>query len=385
MTPATLLGANLTRRKTRAFLTLAALAVAFLLFMLLRAIAGAFAGGVTPDGLERFVVDSKYSMTENLPLAYVERIRTLDAVDEVAHMTWFAGYVREPRNSFSIYPVDPRPYFDVMNDQRIAPQALERFAATRNGAVASAALARRFGWRVGEVIPLESRLYPKSDGSTAWPLTLVGTFDYADGQDTELLLFQYEHYNESAASWARNQVYWMVARASSADRVNDAIAMVDAEFENSSYPTRSTPEDEYRRQFAGQLGDMGSIATTILGAVFFTLVLLTGNTVMQAYRERIPELGVMKTLGFSDSWISSMLLAESVLLCVTGGLAGIALAFLLEPGMNADLGNFVGRFRITLTTAAQAVGIAALLGVLVGLPPAWAAFRRPIVDALREG
>jgi putative ABC transport system permease protein len=381
-----LLLANLGRKPARAALTFAALGVAFLLFMLLRAIATAFAGGVTSEGLDRIIVDSKYSLTDNLPLAYVERIRSLEEVDEVTHMTWFAGYVGEPANTFAIHPVEPRSYFDVIKEQRIPAATLARFAETRTGAVASASLARRYGWSTGDVIPLRSDLYPKADGSLHWPLTLLGTFEYAPGEaDTPLLLFHYEHYNESVAPWGRNQVYWIAARASSPDQVTAAIDAIDGLFENSPDPTRSTPEDEYRRQFARQLGDIGRITTTILAAVFFTIVLLTGNTALQAYRERTAELAVLKTLGFSDARVALLVLGESILLCLAGAAAGIAAALVLEPGMNANLGTLVGGFEMSLHNAIQALGLAAVLGLLVGLPPAWAARRRSIVDGLREG
>lgn len=378
--------ANLRRKPARTVLTLAALSVAFLLFMLLRAIAAAFAGGITPEGMDRLIVDSKYSMTENLPLAYVQRIRDLDPVDEVTHMTWFSGYVGEPVNTVTINPIDPRSYFDVVTEQKIDRDVLERFIETRNGAVASASLVKRYGWKVGDVIPLRSELYPKADGSTSWPLTLVGTFDYAPGaNDSPLLLFQYQHYNQSVAYWARNQVYWILARARSPDLVQTAIETIDDAFENSPYPTRSTREDEYRRQFARQLGDIGHVTTTILGAVFFTIVLLTGNTALQAYRERTSELAVLKTLGFPDTLVALLVLGESTVLGLTGAALGVAAALLLEPGMNADLGSFTGYFHMTPGSAAQAMGLAMVLGVAVGLPPAWAARSRPIADALRAG
>ena len=381
-----LLFANLWRSPSRTLLTLGSLAVAFVLFMLLRAIAVAFAGGVSAEGLDRFIVDSRYSMTENLPLAYVEQIRALDGVAAVTHMTWFAGYVGEPRNTFAIHPVDPESYFDVIREAHINPDVMKRLLETRNGAVVSTSLAARFGWQPGDVIPLVSELYPKADGSNAWPLVLVGTFSRAEGYaDTELLLFHYEHYNHAVAFWARDQVYWITARARSPEQVAEVIRAIDHAFENSPNPTRSTPEDEYRRQFASQLGDIGRITTVILGAVFFTIVLLTGNTVLQAYRERTVELAVLKTLGFRAGKVGLLILGEAVLLCLVGAAAGVGLALLLEPGMNASLSGFTGRFRMTAESAVQALGLALIIALGVGVPPALAAARRSIVDGLRAG
>ncbi len=386
MSLAGLVLANLGRRPARTALTVAALAVGFLLFMLLRAIAGAFAGGITPAGDARFIVDSKYSMTENLPLAYVARIRDLAVVNQVTHMTWFSGYVGDPSHTFAIMPVDPESYFEVVSEQRIDPQVLARFIRTRNGAVASVSLAKRYGWKTGDVIPLRSDLYPKADGSTSWPLVLVGTFDYVRGESpSPLLLFQYQHYNESVAYWARNQVYWILARARAPDQVQAAIKAVDQEFANSPYPTRSTPEDEYQRQFARQLGDIGHITTTILAAVFFTIVLLTGNTMLQAYRERAAELAVLKTLGFPDGRVALLVLGESVLLCLAGAAAGIGLALAAEPLMNARLDDVTGYFRMTAGSVADAFVLALTLALAVGAPPAWSARSRSIVDGLRRG
>ena len=377
-----LLGGNLLRKPTRTSLTFVSLAIAFLLFMLLQAISDAFSGGVSLEGMDRIVIDSKYSMTDNLPLSYVQQIRSLDEVDQVTNMSWFGGYYREPRNSFATYPVDPESYFDIFKEQTIAAETLSRFRNTRISAVASEALATHYGWKPGDTISIMQNIFPQEDGAWTWQFELAGTFEYSGG---ELLLINYDYFNEAVAGWGKDQVGWLVGRVADPTAVDATIRMIDGLFENSSDPTRSTTEDEYRRQFASQVGDVGTISSMILMAVFFTIVLLTGNTAAQAFAERVPELAVMKTLGFADGSVATLVLAEAVALCVGGGVVGVGIALLLEPGLNGMLGGMVGSFDMSGRNAAYALALASLLGLAVGAYPAVSARRLVIVDALRKG
>ena len=376
-----LMWGNLLRKPTRTSLTFISLVIAFLLFMLLQAISDAFSGRVALEGMDRIVIDSKYSMTDNLPLAYVQQIRSLDEVDQVTNMSWFGGYYREPQNAFATYPVDPESYFDIFREQRIAAGTLDRFKSTRVSAVASEALAAQYGWAPGDRIPILQDIFPQDDGSWTWQFELAGTFQYSGGQ---LLLINYDYFNEAVIGWGKDQVGWLVARVTDPTAVESTIQTIDGMFENSSDPTRSTTEDEYLRQFANQLGDVGAISSTILMAVFFTIILLTGNTAAQAFSERVPELAAMKTLGFSDGSLATLVLAEAVALCVGGGMVGIGIALLLEPSLNANLSGMIGSFDISGRSALHALGLATLLGLAIGAYPAVSAKRLSIVDALRE-
>ena len=378
----TLLGGNLLRKPMRTSLTFVSLAIAFLLFMLLEAISDAFSGGVSLEGMDRIVIDSKYSMTDNLPVSYVEQIRLLDEVEQVTNMSWFGGYYREPKNSFATYPVDPESYFEVFREQTISAETLVRFANTRVSAVASEALAAQYGWKPGDAIHIVQDIFPLEDGSWTWQFELAGTFEYSGGQ---LLLINYDYFNEAVVGWAKDQIGWLVGRVADPTEVDATLRMIDGMFENSSDPTRSTTEDEYRRRFASQVGDVGMISSMILLAVFFTIILLTGNTAAQAFAERVPELAVMKTLGFSESSVATLVLAEAVALCVGGGVAGVAIALLLEPGLNVNLSGMIGGFDMSGQNVAYALALASLLGLAVGAYPAVAAKRLTIVDALRRG
>ncbi|MYA65988.1 MAG: ABC transporter permease [Gammaproteobacteria bacterium] len=376
-----LLWGNMFRKPTRTSLTFVSLVIAFLLFMLLRAISDAFSGGVSLEGMDRIVIDSKYSMTDNLPLSYVQQIRSLDEVDQVTSMSWFGGYYREPRNSFATYPVDPESYFDIFPEQLISAETLGRFNNIRVSAVASEALAAQYGWNPGDTIPIIQDIFPQENGSWTWQFELAGTFEYSGGQ---LLLINYDYFNEAVIGWGKDQVGWLVGRVADPPEVDSTIQLIDGMFENSSDPTRSTTEDEYRRQFASQLGDIGTISGMILMAVFFTIILLTGNTAAQAFAERVPELATMKTLGFSDLSVAALVLAEAVALCVCGGMVGVGIALLLEPGLNANLSEMVGSFDMSGQSALYALGLATLLGLIIGAYPAISAKRLTIVDALRE-
>ena len=376
-----LLWRNLLRKPTRTSLTFASLVIAFLLFMLLQAISDAFSGGVSLEGMDRIAIDSKYSMTDNLPLAYVQQIRSLDEVDQVTNMSWFGGYYKEPRNSFATYPVDPESYFDVFNEQRISADTLDRFKRIRVSAVASEALAAQYGWQPGDRVPITQDIFPQNNGSWTWQFELAGTFEYSGGQ---LLLINYDYFNEAVIGWGRDQVGWLVGRVVDPTDVDATIQIIDGLFENSSDPTRSTTEDEYRRQFASQLGDIGTISAMILMAVFFTIILLTGNTAAQAFAEGVPELAVMKTLGFPDLAVTMLVLAEAVVLCVLGGAVGVVIALLMEPVLNANLAGMLGSFDMSARSALYALGLATLLGLVIGAYPAVSAKRLTIVDALRE-
>lgn len=385
MNRATLLIANLLRSPTRTLLTLITLIVAFLLFMLLRAIADAFAGGVADQGVQRVYIDAKYSMTDNLPVTHVQAVRDVPGVAGVAQMVWFGGYYQEPANAFAKMVVDHEHFFDVYPDMVVAPDVLDRFRAGKNSVVVAEALARTFGWQVGDVIPIRGDIWPKADGSWAWQFELAGTYTAApDSRVQPMFLLRYDYFNDSVMDWVKNNIGWMIVRLAAGADTSTVISNIDALFENSSDPTASLSEDDYSRQFANQLGDMNVITTLILIAVFFTLLLLTANVAALGFRERIAELGVMKTLGFKDMEVAALVMLEGVLLCAAGAMIGIACAFALEAPLRSALELVLGRFALSWVDAGIALLIAVGIGVAIGVSPALAARRLRVVDALRQ-
>ncbi len=385
MSTFSLIWANLFRNPTRTSLTVLSVVVAFMLFMLLRAIAAAFAGGVDLAGVDRLVVSGKYSAIDSLPISHVRQIQAIEGVDLATHQHWFGGIYQDPRKFFPKHPVPPETYFEVFDELIIEPDVLARFAATRVGALATVSLAERFGWKPGDIIPILGDIWVKEDGSRLWEFELVGTYAYPpERSGGDEFLLQYEYFTESVIDHGKDAVGWITVRVSDTDRANEIAGTIDKLFENSADATRTATEDQFRRQFAAQLGDMGFITTMILTAVFFTIVLLTANTMTQALRERIPELAVLKTLGFTDSAVSLLVLGEALMLCLIGGVVGVILALFLEPGLNAQAVAFIGNFEMTPLTITSAIGLSVLVGLIVGAVPAVTAKRLTIVDALRQ-
>ena len=382
-----LMWASLFRKRTRTLLTLLSLIVAFLLFMLLQAISNAFSssGGFNLAGIDRLMVTPKYSIVDSLPINQQQQILNLEGVTAVTHAGWFGGNYQEPRNFFPKYPVEPYAYFSMYSELVISKEELDAFAKTRRGAVVAAGLAERFDWKLGDIIPIQGDIYSMQDGSRLWEFELVGTFTAREGEsESPLFLFQYEYFTEAVVSFGKDQVDWWTVKLSDSDKAAEIANEIDKLFENSQDPTRTATEDEFSRQFASQLGDMGFITAMIMSAVFFTIVLLTGNTMSQALRERIPELAVLKTVGFSDGLVSLLVLGEAVLLCVVGGVLGIVLAFVMQDVLGSTLGGFVGDFEYSGTLIMSAVLLAIVIGIVIGGMPALTARRLTIVDALRE-
>ena len=390
MTTFGLIWANLFRKRTRTMLTMLSLAVAFLLFVMLRAVAAVFAGGSSIAGVDRLVISPKFSVIDDLPYSQKQQILATPGVEAVALAHWFGGVYQDPKNFFPKYPVEPVEYFDMFPEYQIDAEALDRFARTRTGAVTSEVLAAEYGWSVGDVIPIQADIWPRDDGTRLWEFELVGLYTSEQGQGGgpggSVFLFNYDYFTEAVVEWGKDRVGWWTARLSASDRAAEIASEIDQLFENSADPTRTATEDEFNRQFAAQLGDMGFITTMIMSAVFFTIVLLTANTMTQALRERVPELAVLKTLGFTNTKVAAFVLLEAVFLCLVGGALGIGLGLALEPAINdSPVGTMLGVFEIPWSTVAAGFALALGIGLVVGSVPALAARRLTIVEALRAG
>lgn len=387
MSSAGLVWSNLFRRKTRTLLTLLSVVVAFLLFTMLRAIAVAFeSGGFGEAGADRLVVSPKFSIIDPLLISQLREIEAIEGVEAVTHADWFGGVYQDRSQFFPQFPVRPRGYFDLYPEYIIDPDELEAFERTRTGAVAPAGMAERFGWKVGDKIPIQGGIYPLRDGSRLWEFDLVGTYRTGDARDESglgVFLFNFDYFDE-AREFGEGTVGWFIVRIADPEHAAEVAHRIDAAFENSLNPSRTSTEDEYARQFAKQQGDIGLMTTGILGAVFFTILLLTGNTMAQGLRERVPELAVLKTFGFTDGAVGLLVLAEGVLLCSAGGALGVGLGVLAMNALQPMLLNFVGMIEVTWQTLATASAFAVALGLVVGAVPALSARRLAIVDALRE-
>jgi putative ABC transport system permease protein len=379
-----LLWAQLFRKKTRTILTLLSVLVAFLLFGLLQAVQVAFEAGADAADAKRLLTVARYSIIEPLPMAYGRRIEGVPGVVGVASADWFGAKYQNESNAFPVFAVDPARYLDMYPEFVIAPGQREAFVKTRTGAVAGRRLVDRFGWRLGQKLPIASEIHAKSDGSLDWEFDLVGVIDSDDPAvqgNTDVVLINVAYFDE-ARGLGKGKTGWYIIRIDDAGQARGISAEIDRMFANSPDETKTQPEKEFAIGFAKQIGDIGAMVTRILIAVFFTILLLTGNTMAQAIRERIPELAILKTLGFSDALVTGFVLGEALLLILLGGALGMGGAVSLMPALNGATGGRFPPLFVDGVTWLLAGGVALGLALAVGLPPAVRVARLRIVDAL---
>ena len=373
---------NVWRKKIRTSLTILSVFVAFLLFALLSAIGYAFRGGVDVADAERLIVIDKISLINPLPMSYQSRIAATAGVQSVTHASWFGGYYQEPRNQFGQFPVDPQSYFEMYPEFKMPAEQLEAWKKNRIGAVVGQELATTYGWKVGDRIPLQATIWTKADGGRTWEFELDGIFSTDDPRgSTALMLFRYDYFEEARA-FAKGTVGWYVLRvANGADPVQVANA-IDLQFANSPNETETSTEAAFAQSFMNQFGNIALIVTLILGAVFFTLLLVSGNTMSQSVRERISELAVLKTLGFADRTVLGIVLSESILIMLMGGLLGLGLGWLVVQGLAQQMAAFLPGIFLSPGAIALAIAMMVGAGIVAGIFPALKAMRLSIVDAL---
>ena len=378
-----LVWAALWRRRPRTIFTMLSITVAFLLYALLSGVNAAFNAGVEIAGADRLVTTGRYSLTQVLPFGHLQQVRSLAGVHSVAGQSWFGGYYQKESNFFPQFPTEIEPYLAMYPEIVLPADQKEAILNTRTGAIIAKTLADRFGFKVGDRIPIIAGIWPLADGSNNWEFDLVGIFDTKNPKERslyEMMLFRHDYFDE-ARQFGKGTIGWMVVKVDDPAQNEVIVDQIDALFANSPNETRTQTEKAFNQSFIKQMGDIGLIMSSIIGAVFFTLLFLTGNTMMQSVRERVPELAVLKTLGYSDRAVLALVLAESLALCLLAALAGIGLAALLLPGIAAKLPGFSG-LSLSPATVLGAMGLAVLLALIVGLPPALRAMRLQIVDAL---
>lgn len=372
-----LIWAGLWRKRTRTIFTLLSIVTAFLLFGMLQGVLAAFDKSVAAAAVDRLTVVSKVSFTEPLPLSYLSQLESIPGVAGVAYESWFGSYFREPQNQVFSFPVDPERYFPLVPEIRIPPDQIQAMIRTRTGAIIGSELAKKYGWKIGDRVPLHSVIWTKTDGSSDWQFDIVGILT-ADSPNYQSLFLLNHSYFEEARSFGKGKVGWYVVKLEDPNAASQVAQTIDARFANSPDETKTQTEKEFQQSFLKQTADITFIVTAILGAVFFTLLFLTGNTMMQSVRERIPELAVLKTLGYSDTLVLVLVLAESLILCLLAAAIGLGLAAAFFPAMKAILGEPSLPAKVLVTGAV----VATLLALITGLLPALRARRLNIIDAL---
>jgi putative ABC transport system permease protein len=379
---------NLLRRKVRTTFTLLSVFVAFVLFGILMAIRVAFSAGVTIAGAERLMMIDKISLINPIPLSYMQRIKTTEGVADLSHANWFGGIYQDPKNFFANMAVDPESWLRVYPEFQLPDEQKKAWLANRTGAIVGADLARRFGWKVGDRIPLQGVIY-RTPNNAPWEFTIEGIYDSTEkAVDKSQFFFHYEYMNETIRNiqgYGRDQVGWYVIKLKDPGEAEAVAQKLDAMFANSPSETKTATEKAFIAGFAKQIGDIGSIMIAIAGAVLFTILLVTANTMAQAIRERTNELAILKTLGFSDGRILALVLAESCLIAIVGGALGLAVAWPVVSYVALQTNGMIPPLYLPGRDVVIGAVIILLLGLATGLWPAVQASRLRIVDALRKG
>jgi putative ABC transport system permease protein len=344
----------------------------------------AFSAGVSVADMDRLVLTHKVSLIQLLPLSYQARIEAIPGVVDVMHQTWFGGIYQDPKNFFMQMPVEPERWFRMYPEWVLPAAQKKAFLADRTCAVVGRTIAQKYGWKIGDRVPIQATIWTKKDGSRTWEFNICGIYDSArKGADTSSFFFRYDYFDE-ARRFGQGQVGWYVIRINDPAHAKAIIDRIDATFANSEYETKTVPEKAFAQGFAQQVGDIGAIVRAIIWVVFFVILLVAANTMAQSVRERTSELAVLKTLGFSNTLVLVLVLLESCAIALVGSLTGLGLAYLATFGGDPTGGLFPA-FYIPTTDLVRGVGFAIGLGLVAGAMPAVQAMRLRIVDALRKG
>ena len=373
---------NAWRRKIRTIFTLLSIFIAFVLFAGLMAVRTAFSFGVDVAGLDRLVVIHKVSLIMPLPQAYQTRLQGVEGVEVATHNTWFGGVYQEPANFFAQIVVEPVPFMGIYPEYELPDDQMAAWLADRQGAIVGRDLADRFGWAIGDRIPIQATIWQPLDGTGAWEFNIVGIYDGEDGVDKTQFFFKYEYLDENRAA-GQGAVGWYVVKIADASRSQELAGQFDQMFANSSYETKTTTEKGFVEGFANQVGDIGAIMVAILSAVLFTILLVAANTMAQSVRERTSELAVLKTLGFTGLSVLGLVLGESIFLAATGGGLGLYLGWLIVK-QGDPTGGMLPIWSLQPSDIVLGVVLILALGTLAGLAPATSAMRLKITDALRK-
>ena len=370
---------NFRRKKIRTALTVGSFFIALLLFALLAALRAGFNQGVEVAGADRLVVIGRTGLIQPLPLPYLARIRRLPGVEDVAHATWFGGIYQDPKNFFAQFAIEPDQWRALYPEFQVDETQWDEFKADRQGVVIGRKLAARFGWKIGDHVPLKA---PGYLGGGGWDFNVRGIYRGTRRQDDETQFWmQHRYMYEKGPEYWKGIVGWYVVRVADPEQAQRVATAIDTEFANSTSETRTQTESAFAAAFVKQMGNIEFLIMVIGSIVFFTLLLVTGNTMAIAVRERTAELAVYKAIGYSDVFVLGLVLAESMLIAAVGGSLGLLAGRWLG---NQDITN--GILLMYLPAGAILAGIAVTLGTgfLAGLLPAISAMRLSVVDALRR-
>ena len=375
-----LVWANLMRKKVRTLFTFLSILVAFVLYAVLMAIKAAFGVGVELTGVDRMIMLHKVSIIQPLPISYMNRIAADEGVTAVTHANWFGGIYQDPKNFFPQIAVDPESYLDLYTEFVLPEEQKQAWFDNRIGAIVGRTTADRFGWELGDRIPIQATIFRTADGAP-WEFEIEGIFDGNDPSvDLTPMYFHYKYLEETFPGMA-GQIGWYILKVADPQQSAEVAQRLDAQFANSPAETKTSTESAFIQGFANQTGDIAAITTGIVAIVFFTLLLVAGNTMAQSVRERTNELAVLKTLGFRDGQVMGLVLSESLFLTVLAGGVGLTAVTVISHLVKLG-GAILPIFHVPWDSYFFGLGLVVLMGLVAGAIPAYQALRLGIVDAL---
>jgi putative ABC transport system permease protein len=373
---------NFKRHKLRTFLTISAILVAFILFGFLAAVRNAFSMGVSVAGQNRLIVRHKISLIQPLPQSYETQIESIDGVADATQASWFGGIYQDKPNAFAQIAVEPEEFLATYSEFIVTPETKKKWLETKTGVLVGKKLMERYQWKVGQRIPLEATFNRPKQGNT-WTFDIIGTYEgKTEEVDTTGFFFRHDYLDQNRF-FGDGITGWYYIRIADPSRAEAIVTTIDEKFANSPAETKTETEKAFIKGFAEQMGNIAAITIAILTAVFFTILLVAGNTMAQAVRERIGELGVLKAIGFTDGQVVSMVLLESLLIAVVGGALGLGIALLIVS-KGDPTGGVMPVFIFPTRDLITGVILVVLLGIVTGLLPALQAMRLNAVEALRR-
>ena len=377
-----LIFANMLRKKARLLLTVGSFAIALFLFAFLAVVRGAFDRQADVASADRLIVDNRISIAEPLPLSYYDKIARIPGVLAVAHYNWFGGIYQDEKNFFPQFVIDPENQRKVMSEMVVTDDQWQNFLRDRRGAIVGAKTAQRFGWKIGDHIPIQNSRYGPT---STWDFNIDGIYHSrnADGDETQFWL-QWDYFEEKVPQDFKGNVGWYTVKL---DKPEDALAVsktIDDLFNNSAYETKTESESSFAASWVKQFGNIGFLILSIGGVVFFTLLLVTGNTMAIAVRERTGELATLKAMGFSDHAVLFLVLAEALLIAIIGGLLGLGLSAVALPVLGNALTGVVPTLALSPSILSMGIVAALVVGAISGIVPGISAMNMRVVNALRR-
>ncbi|MFY9752168.1 MAG: FtsX-like permease family protein [Candidatus Acidiferrales bacterium] len=370
--------ANLFRKKLRTTLTIGSFAVALFLFGILVVVRGAFNQGADAAGTDRLVTINKVSIIQPLPISYRDQILRIPGVKWVTFDVWFGGVYQDPKNFFANFAIDPTMQRQVFPELAVPDDQWKDFVGDREGAIVGTALMKRFHWKIGDRIPLQAPIY----GGT-WEFNIRGVYTPTkEGEPDNQFWLQYSYLDERR-KFGKGQIGWYTVKLDTSDDAVRVSKTIDDMFANSNYETKTETEKAFATSWAKQAGNIEYLILAIGGVVFFTLLLVTGNTMAIAVRERVGELAVLKAVGFNDRFILYLVLGESLFIAAVGGVIGLGLCKLFTLGGDPTQG-FLQFFSLPNSALVTGILVSLAVGLLAGILPAAMAVRLRVVDALRR-